>query len=538
MTKLAPVMITLVAIFLPSTVLAQMCSQPPAGLVSWWPGDGNVNDIADGANDGSLVGNVTFTEGLVGEAFKISGLQGDFVRVPANATLEPTNLSLDAWVRADGSPGNFRYLVAKGAQECLVASYALYTGSSGGLLFYVSDGVEFVTSPDAGPGIWDGEWHHVAGTFDGAVVRLFVDAVEIAAGTPTSLAVSYALDTDNDLIVGQYLDGGACVPAVEFGFAGDIDELDLFNVALSESEIQDIYDARNDGKCRELIVAIDIEPGSDDNILQLGSADTVVLAILSSIEFDATQTDPLTVDLAAPAIKLVTDTSAPLSCDEQDINSDGLMDLVCQVNTIDFIIEPGEAVAQLTARTFAGEDIKGQDFIRVVLDPIVAAVDQDSWLKQAARSDNFGNESELPVKRKQGDSERAVIRFDLSGVPIGARVQSAVARLRVTTADRRPVDVYRVTDAWTESGVTWGNTGEDIGANPRGSFTPSRDDSFSSIDLTELVQEWVCGASNNGVMLVATSNDEQSKYYSREIDIQRYRPRLNVEFGVGEATCD
>ena len=52
---------------------AQTCVQPPSGLVSWWPGDGNANDIADG-NNGTLMGGATFASGKVGQAFLLDGI--------------------------------------------------------------------------------------------------------------------------------------------------------------------------------------------------------------------------------------------------------------------------------------------------------------------------------------------------------------------------------------------------------------------------------------------------------------------------------
>ncbi len=52
-------------------VAAQTCVQPPAGLVSWWPGDGNAKDIISG-NDGTLVNGATFATGKVGQpSFRI-----------------------------------------------------------------------------------------------------------------------------------------------------------------------------------------------------------------------------------------------------------------------------------------------------------------------------------------------------------------------------------------------------------------------------------------------------------------------------------
>src|SRR5262245_24898493 len=49
------------------SALAQTCVSPPAGIVSWWPADGHVNDIV-GAKNGTLQGTPTFQAGVVGQA--------------------------------------------------------------------------------------------------------------------------------------------------------------------------------------------------------------------------------------------------------------------------------------------------------------------------------------------------------------------------------------------------------------------------------------------------------------------------------------
>ena len=61
-------------------VAAQICVQPPAGLVSWWPGEGNANDIV-GSNHGTLQNGATFAAGMVGQAFSFDGID-DYVRFP------------------------------------------------------------------------------------------------------------------------------------------------------------------------------------------------------------------------------------------------------------------------------------------------------------------------------------------------------------------------------------------------------------------------------------------------------------------------
>src|SRR5258706_12138744 len=60
--------ILLTAVLVPHTLLAQSCTPPASGLVSWWPGNGNTFDVA-GTNNGTLQGNAAFAAGKVGQAF-------------------------------------------------------------------------------------------------------------------------------------------------------------------------------------------------------------------------------------------------------------------------------------------------------------------------------------------------------------------------------------------------------------------------------------------------------------------------------------
>src|SRR5437868_5248491 len=56
----------------PSLVPDAACTAPPAGMVGWWPGENNANDIK-GASNGTLQGSVTFPAGEVGQAFGLNG---------------------------------------------------------------------------------------------------------------------------------------------------------------------------------------------------------------------------------------------------------------------------------------------------------------------------------------------------------------------------------------------------------------------------------------------------------------------------------
>lgn len=226
------------AIAIPASALAK------SPLSAWWPlyeGKGTVaHDASPNNNDGTLSGGVTWSSGYFGSGLTFDGNTGE-VDVPDNASLEPSStLTVSAYVKATGSPGDWKYIVSKGALSCISASYGLYTGPAGGLVFYISQdgGFQYPLSPDAGTGVWDGKWHFVVGTYDGSTVRLYVDGSQIGSGTPASGPIAYDLPTSSDLFIGHY--DGAC-PDGGDNFAGSIDEPTVWTNAWSASQVMTAY---------------------------------------------------------------------------------------------------------------------------------------------------------------------------------------------------------------------------------------------------------------------------------------------------------
>jgi hypothetical protein len=148
----------------------------------------------------------------------------DFVRVADAPSLEPDGVTVVARVRAT-DPGSSRYVVAKGALDCLTASYGLYTGREGGLRFYVSDGSDYTLSADAGASLWDGRWHTVVGAYDGSSLRLWVDGTLVGTPEPADVTIGYGLPTDDNFYIGTY--AGPCSGIIEPGFRGDMDGVAL-----------------------------------------------------------------------------------------------------------------------------------------------------------------------------------------------------------------------------------------------------------------------------------------------------------------------
>ncbi len=211
-----------------------------AAMLGQWrfdEGDGQVA-VDDGPRrlDGALgalgapdVADPPRVGGHSGGALRFDGRT--FVRLPDTDALAVPTLSAETVVRADASPGSWRYLVSRGGRDCLAGSYGLYTGEAGGIALYVFDGSRYVVSATARPAdVWDGAWHHIAGTFDGRALRLFVDGRPVGGPMDAPLRIEYA-GMSMRASFGQY--AGAC----ELSFRGDVDLVRLWSGAHSPEAI-------------------------------------------------------------------------------------------------------------------------------------------------------------------------------------------------------------------------------------------------------------------------------------------------------------
>jgi Concanavalin A-like lectin/glucanases superfamily len=210
--------------------------------------------------------------GLSGGALRFDG--ATFVRLPGAAELAPAAITVEAVVRGDGSPGQFRYIISHGASGCDAASYGLYTGAAGGMAFYVFDGRRYVVTPTAAPeDVWDGRWHHVAGVFDGREVRLAVDGRPVGDPTPAALRIAYAL-TSTDGYFGTY-QGSCALP-----LRGDVDLVRIWNEALTPGSVAGLAARALDPASN---AAPPAPPPAPDTVPPVPSASTPVPAPLTPV---------------------------------------------------------------------------------------------------------------------------------------------------------------------------------------------------------------------------------------------------------------
>jgi hypothetical protein len=111
-------------------------------------------------------------------------------------------------------------------------------------------------------------------------------------------------------------------------------------------------------------VTIDIKPGTFPNRINLRSNGTLPVAVLSTATFDAAAVDPRTVTLADALVKLG-GSGAPMGSLE-DVNEDGLLDLLVHIDSRSLELSPGDTQAILKGKTFSGVTIQGVDSVEVI----------------------------------------------------------------------------------------------------------------------------------------------------------------------------
>jgi len=238
--------------------MAQTCIAPPSGLLRWYPGDGNTNDLSGGQN-ATLQNGATFAPGMVAQAFSLDGV-GAFVQAPDGADLTTNSLTIDAWVKL-AAGGNLNYPVLVSKYDSSVqngVSWILFMYSSGQLAFIVyqdANGNSYRYLLTDSPVLASDVWKHVAATFDAnsQSMQIYVDGVAVPSSLlPGSVGITSIPDSVSPVRIGTAINVSG--QPTEF-WTGLIDEVEFFGRALAASEIQAIFNAGSAGKCKVTLSA-------------------------------------------------------------------------------------------------------------------------------------------------------------------------------------------------------------------------------------------------------------------------------------------
>jgi len=206
---------------------------PTPGPVGWWKldeGSGNTaNDSsASGTHDGTITGGASWIAGKIGP-YALEFTDGK-VLVADAAELRPlTTVSACAWVNYSETPGYSARVVAKGADTGDSESYALQVDDDDTISWFVRDANHGLHSVDGTSKIVHNEWIHLAGTYDGAVLKCYFYG-QLDSSKDDANVVALLQDT-NDLAIGNRADANTRQ------FEGGVDDVRVYNRALTDAEV-------------------------------------------------------------------------------------------------------------------------------------------------------------------------------------------------------------------------------------------------------------------------------------------------------------
>lgn len=223
--------------------LVQGCAAPPLGLVGWWRGEGDAVDSVGAAHGVPSTCGVSFPTGRVGRAFKLSA-PGDFITLPgAYFAAIPT---LIMWMR---SPSARQGIIDGGAGQNGYVSWRVGIDATGVALYqHFAAGVGRYLEIRGQKLIDDGKWHLLATQADPVqrTLRLFVDGRLEAELPVTDPSFEYWAAAESGAPALGRCDAAGLAAA---SYAGEVDELQVYDRVLMPHEIEGIYAADSAGLC-------------------------------------------------------------------------------------------------------------------------------------------------------------------------------------------------------------------------------------------------------------------------------------------------
>lgn len=246
-------LITLVFLFIIVLTYAQVPSYVPTnGLVGWWPFNGNANDESGNGNNGSIGTGVVSAI----DRFSISNACYNFngsgnISLTSLPTVGNQNFSISAWVNTNNTTQR-KGIACWGQDSPWQSTYFFITNTG-----FLSFGFAYNGGPASPTFIADNQWHHVAVTNVNGLIQLYLD------GYPTAQPLQMTPDINGiNKALGANIDNSG-----SNNFIGSLDDIGIWNRALTEAEILALYE-----DCQ---LAITTQPQDQSVATSIGSASFV-----------------------------------------------------------------------------------------------------------------------------------------------------------------------------------------------------------------------------------------------------------------------
>jgi outer membrane lipoprotein-sorting protein len=218
-----------------SVVTGDIWSFYTGGLVAWWKLDDGTGDVAtDSAgsgHDGTLVGDTTWTNSKIGAALVFDG-NDDYVEIGKDPDFDFTNqITVTAWIKVNAFDRGWQAIIAKGD-----SSWRLQRNKDKNTLEFACTGLLVPgtrwSDIHGTVDVNDGQWHHIAGTYDGSQVCLYVDGTLDVSSK--SIGGSIKIN-DQPVLIGENSE------TPKRFWNGLIDDVRVYNYGLGADEVAAIY---------------------------------------------------------------------------------------------------------------------------------------------------------------------------------------------------------------------------------------------------------------------------------------------------------
>jgi len=188
-------------------------------------------DVSGNGHTGLIRGNPAWTVGLLGRALQFDGAD-DYIDCGTNPAFDVTGaITVAAWVNTKNAGDNKHHPYATKGDHTYALRHRYVAGDpASSVEFFIYDGA-WQSARVPVPAGFNDAWHHLAGTYDGVNVKLYIDGT-LAATTPHAGVI--ALRPELPLCI-----GANCEWPDRF-YQGAIDDVRLYNCALDEPAINDV----------------------------------------------------------------------------------------------------------------------------------------------------------------------------------------------------------------------------------------------------------------------------------------------------------
>jgi prepilin-type N-terminal cleavage/methylation domain-containing protein len=207
-------------------------------LISEWRFDGNTNDSWSNGNNGIWYGSAggantsanyrPSSECISGQCLNFDGTD-DYVEMPDSNSLNIVNeITIGVWVK-HGQNGVYDGILQKGSFSNNYGSYEMHLADNNQIKFVLNNGA--IVAVSSGTVLQSDGWCYLVGTYDKQYLKIYKNGV--LDGSPLAYTSNISIDA-NPLRIGEYYSS-------LFLFTGLIDDIRIYNTAMSISQIKESY---------------------------------------------------------------------------------------------------------------------------------------------------------------------------------------------------------------------------------------------------------------------------------------------------------